>query len=166
MLMIRLSRVGKKKKAEYRLVIQDKKRDPWGKVLEILGTYNPHTKELTVKEDRVAHWRSVGAQMSATVNNLLIDKKIIEGEKVKATKINKKKKKEKGGEAKKEGDKPVEDKKEEVSEEKVEDKKEEKPAEEKVEEKKEEAKEEKKPAEEKTEGEKEEVKEDKKEEEK
>jgi len=143
MLMIRLSRVGKKKKAEYRLVIQDKKRDPWGKVLEILGTYNPHTKELEIKKDRIEYWRSVGAQMSVTVNNLLIEKKIIEGKKIKATKINKqkKKKKEEGSVGKKEGEK-TEEGKEETKEEKVEEKKEE------VKEEKEEEKSEEKPKEE------------------
>lgn len=50
MLMIRLSRTGKKKKPTYRIVIQDKIKDPWGRSLEILGNYNPHTKKLEVKK--------------------------------------------------------------------------------------------------------------------
>ena len=91
MLMIRLSRVGKKKYATYKIVIQEKSKDPWGNALEYLGTYNPHTKELKVKKDRIEYWLSVGAKMSATVNNLLIKNKIIKGEKMKEAKLNKKK---------------------------------------------------------------------------
>ena len=91
MLMIRLSRVGKKKQPTYRIITQDKTRDPWGKALEILGNYNPHTKELTINKERLAYWRSVGAQMSASINNLLIRKEIIRGKKVKTGKVNTKK---------------------------------------------------------------------------
>ncbi len=94
MLVIRLSRIGKKNKPMYRLIISEKARDPYGKALEILGSYNPYTKDLQAKADRIKHWLSVGAGMSPSVNNLLIEKKIIEGEKVKASKKNKKKNKE------------------------------------------------------------------------
>jgi small subunit ribosomal protein S16 len=84
MLMIRLSRVGKKGYPTYRLVISEKQRDPYGKALEILGSYNPHSKDLQAKADRIVHWISMGAQMSDTVNNLLVSKKIIEGKKTKS----------------------------------------------------------------------------------
>lgn len=90
MLAIRLSRVGKKNYATYRLIISEKHRDPYGKALEILGSYNPHTKELKVEAERINHWISKGAQMSPTVNNLLITKEIIKGEKMKASKRGKK----------------------------------------------------------------------------
>ena len=106
--MIRLSRTGKKKYATYRIVIQDKTKDPWGKALELLGNYNPHTKALEVKKDRVEYWLSVGAQMSATINNLLISKGIIEGKKMKAAKLNKKKNIAKKEEAKKAGEEKTE----------------------------------------------------------
>lgn len=82
--MIRLSRVGKKGYPTYRLVISEKPRDPYGKALEILGSYNPHSKELQVTAERIKHWISKGAQMSDTVNNLLVSKKIIEGKKTKS----------------------------------------------------------------------------------
>ncbi|PLX20326.1 30S ribosomal protein S16 [Candidatus Parcubacteria bacterium] len=91
MLTIRLSRIGKKKKPMYRLIISEKARDPYGRALEILGSYNPYTKDLQVKEDRIKYWISQGSGVSATVNNLLIEKKIIEGEKVVASKPGKKK---------------------------------------------------------------------------
>lgn len=91
MLTIRLSRIGKKNKPMYRLVISEKARDPYGRALEILGSYNPYSKDLQVKGDRIKHWISVGAQMSPSVNNLLIEKGIVEGNKAKSHKVNTKK---------------------------------------------------------------------------
>lgn len=92
MLTIRLSRIGKKNKPMYRLTVSEKTKDPYGRALEILGSYNPHNKELKVKVDRIKHWLENGAGISATVNNLLIDKGIIKGEKMKASKSGKGKK--------------------------------------------------------------------------
>lgn len=86
MLVIKLSKVGKKNKKVFRVVISEKGRDTFGKMLEILGSYDPYTKELQVKDERIKHWLSHGAQMTPTINNLLISKGIIEGEKVKASK--------------------------------------------------------------------------------
>lgn len=91
MLTIRLSRTGKRNKPMYRLVISEKARDPQSRALEILGSYNPHTKDLNIKEDRVRHWIEKGSGLSPSVNNLLIDKGVIEGEKVTASKSGKKK---------------------------------------------------------------------------
>lgn len=92
MLSIRLSRVGKKNKPTYRLVIMEKARDPYGHALEILGSYNPHSKELQTKADRINYWLKNGAKMSPTVNNLLIEQGIIKGEKIKASIARKSKK--------------------------------------------------------------------------
>ena len=92
MLTIRLSRIGKRKNPMYRLIISEKARDPYGRALEILGSYNPFTKELQAKNDRINYWLSQGAGLSATLNNLLVEKKIIKGEKIKASIARKKKK--------------------------------------------------------------------------
>ena len=86
MLTIRLSRIGKKKKPMYRLIVSEKARDPYGRALEILGSYDPYTKELQTSKERIEHYLSNGAQMSDTVNNLLVGKEIIKGDKVKASK--------------------------------------------------------------------------------
>jgi len=86
MLAIKLSQTGKTNKKMFRLIISEKSRDPYGDALEILGSYNPHSKELAVKNDRINYWLSKGAQMTSSVNNLLIEKKIIEGKKVVASK--------------------------------------------------------------------------------
>lgn len=92
MLTIRLSRVGKKNMPMYRLVVSEKGRDLYGRSLEIVGSYNPHTKDLQANGDRIKHFISNGASMSATVNNLLLEKKVIEGAKVKASTVKPKKK--------------------------------------------------------------------------
>jgi small subunit ribosomal protein S16 len=135
MLTIRLSRIGKKKQPAYRLVISEKARDTYGRALEILGSYDPFTKELAVKKDRIEYWLSQGSGMSPTVNNLLVEKGIIKGEKVKASRMRKKKK---GGDeekatapeaAKTEGGAPKTEEKPETGQEKPEEKAE-KPAEE------------------------------------
>jgi small subunit ribosomal protein S16 len=81
MLTIRLSRTGKKKQPMYRFVIMDKRKDPWGKSLEILGTRNPRTKETQLDAERVKYWISKGAETSDSVWNILVDQKIVEGKK-------------------------------------------------------------------------------------
>lgn len=100
MLSIRLSRIGKKKKPMYRITVAEKTKDPYGRALEILGSYNPFSKELVVKKDRVEHHLANGAQMTKTVNNLLIEHKIIQGDKVSASKPGKKKEAEENTEEK------------------------------------------------------------------
>jgi small subunit ribosomal protein S16 len=89
MVKIIFSRTGKKKQAYFRLIVIDKLKDPWGRNLENLGNYDPHTKELVIKEDRLKYWLSKGAQPSATIHNLLIEKKIIEGKKQRKSSITK-----------------------------------------------------------------------------
>ncbi len=89
MLAIKLSKTGKTNKKMFRLIISEKGRDPYGEALEILGSYNPHSKELAAKADRINYWLSKGAQMTASVNNLLVEKKIIEGKKAVASKAGK-----------------------------------------------------------------------------
>lgn len=95
MLTIRLSRVGKKNMPMYRLVVSEKGRDLYGRSLEILGSYNPHSKELVAKGDAIKDYISKGASMSATVNNLLLEHKVIEGKKTKASTAAPKKKEKK-----------------------------------------------------------------------
>lgn len=92
MLSIRLSRVGKKKQPSYRLIVLDKRKDPWGDYLENLGFYNPRAKPkvIQLKEERIKYWLGVGAQPSTTAHNLFIDAKIISGPKRKAAAVRKK----------------------------------------------------------------------------
>lgn len=80
MLKIKLARIGKKKAPIYRLIISEVARDTYGRALENLGTYNPKSKELQAKADRINYWISQGAQMTITVNNLLVNHKIVDGQ--------------------------------------------------------------------------------------
>ncbi len=82
MLRIRLSRVGKRNNAQFRITVADGHRAPSGKFIEILGHYNPHTKEKVFKKERIEYWIGKGAQPSATVYNFFIDAGIIKGEKM------------------------------------------------------------------------------------
>ena len=89
MLAIRLSRKGKKKQPLYRIIVNEKAKDPWGNYLENLGFYDPRTKELNLKADRIKYWLSQGAQPSDTLWNMFIDKGLVEGKKRTVTKISK-----------------------------------------------------------------------------
>ena len=76
-------RAGKKNQPFYKIVVTDKKSAPrGGRPLEILGFYNPLSKEKELKGERIKHWLSVGAKASDTVYNMLIEAKIIEGKKI------------------------------------------------------------------------------------
>lgn len=88
MLTIRLARVGTKNRPSYRIIICEKGRDNYGKILENLGTYNSFTKALKLEEEKIKGWIAKGAQLSATLNNLLITKGIIKGEKQKSRRMN------------------------------------------------------------------------------
>ncbi|MFH1456943.1 MAG: 30S ribosomal protein S16 [Patescibacteria group bacterium] len=90
MVSIRLQRIGRKKMPHFRLIAQDKQKDPTDRSLEILGSINPRTKEVVLKEDKIKAWLDKGAQPTATVHNLLIDKGIIKAKKVKTISLSKK----------------------------------------------------------------------------
>ena len=72
MVRLRLRRIGAKKQPSYRVVAADKESPRDGRFLEALGHYNPRTEPatITLKEDRIFHWLSVGAQPSDAVARL------------------------------------------------------------------------------------------------
>jgi small subunit ribosomal protein S16 len=73
MLRIRLSRVGAKRQASYRVVVADVDARRDGRVVERIGFYNPRTEPETyrIDESRALYWLSVGAQPSDAVRRLL-----------------------------------------------------------------------------------------------
>ncbi|HBB03113.1 MAG: 30S ribosomal protein S16, small subunit ribosomal protein S16 [Candidatus Peregrinibacteria bacterium GW2011_GWF2_38_29] len=71
MLTIRLTRIGKSAQPSFKLILQEKTSSPKGKALEIIGSYNPKSKEISFKKDRIEYWISKGAQPSSTVAVLL-----------------------------------------------------------------------------------------------
>jgi small subunit ribosomal protein S16 len=73
-LVIRLTRVGAKKRPQYRVVVADSRYPRDGRYLERLGTYNPmlaKDKRVDLELDRVTHWLSKGAQPSDRVARFL-----------------------------------------------------------------------------------------------
>lgn len=126
MLKIRLQRIGKRGQAYFKVIVTEHTRKPKGKYLELLGSYDPHKNELTVNSEKVKHWLGQGAKMSATVNNLLVGKNVIEGKKVKAWKPKKKKSSETSAEATPAKEALTAETKPETSEQKSEEPKEEK----------------------------------------
>lgn len=83
MLKIRLQRIGRRHDPQFRVVVTEHTSAPKsGNFIEIVGTYNAKSGDLSLKADRIEHWLSVGAQPSDTVRNFLIDQKILSGKKV------------------------------------------------------------------------------------
>lgn len=54
---------------------------PGGRHVEMLGSYDPHSKKAVLKAERINYWVGKGAQISDSVYNLLIKQGIIKGEK-------------------------------------------------------------------------------------
>lgn len=82
-LKIRLARGGAKNRPYYRMVVADSRMPRDGRYIERVGSYNPmleHGDEnrLVLKEDRIKHWLSVGAQGSDRVQRLLAQAGIVE----------------------------------------------------------------------------------------
>ena len=73
MQVIRMRRVGSKKRPFFRIVVTEHHAPRDGAFLEVLGTYNPRTnpETLTLKRDRIDYWVSKGAQPSDTVRTLI-----------------------------------------------------------------------------------------------
>lgn len=72
---IRLSRVGSKNHAYYRVVAATTRSKRDGKNHDILGSFNPKTKKLDLKTEKYDEWVKKGAIVSNAV------KKLIENEK-------------------------------------------------------------------------------------
>ena len=114
MLIIRYQRVGKRNYAQFKIVVAEKSSPVKGKSVEILGSYDPHSKEVVLKKDRINYWLLIGAQCSDSVHNLLVSKGLIK-EKKRKINIKQKPAEEKEGEIKKDDRDKKKEKKEEES---------------------------------------------------
>ncbi len=72
MTVVRLTRMGRKKKPFYRIVVTDSRKRRDGGWIESIGYYNPLTEPETIKfdEERLAYWKSVGAKLSDRVKKI------------------------------------------------------------------------------------------------
>jgi len=70
---IRLTRMGRRNRPFYRVVVADSRSRRDGRFIEQIGTYDPikENNNFSVQEDRVFHWLKVGAQPSDTVKRML-----------------------------------------------------------------------------------------------
>ena len=71
--VIRLKRIGAKKKPHYRIVAADNKSPRDGRFIEELGHYNPTTDpaSIEVNGERAKWWLGKGAKASDTVKSIL-----------------------------------------------------------------------------------------------
>jgi len=77
MLTIRLKRIGRKNLVQYRVIVQDKQFSPKsGKIVENLGSYDPHTKIANVNAESAKKHLANGAQPSPRVQKIFKDQKI------------------------------------------------------------------------------------------
>jgi len=81
MLTIRFNRTGKRNRASFRIALQESAKAPNHRHVEILGSYDPHSKVAVLKKDRILYWIGMGAQASDSVRNLLVKEGVIEGKK-------------------------------------------------------------------------------------
>lgn len=78
MLKLRLTRTGRKKQPSYRLVVIEHTTRRDGRPVEIVGYYNPLTKEAQFKVEKIQHWLKIGVKPTETVFNLLRKASIID----------------------------------------------------------------------------------------
>lgn len=93
MLVIRLSRTGKKNSPSYRLVVADKRWAVKGKYNDIVGFYNPIVKPkvFSANKEKILNYIKQGAQISVTALNLLCDHGILpKNKKIKIVHVKKK----------------------------------------------------------------------------
>lgn len=93
MLSIRLTRVGKRKDARFRIIVQEKAKSPFSSYLEILGQYNPHAESrvTNLNTERIRYWLAQGAKLTATVHNIFVEHNLVTGKKIDLGRLKKKK---------------------------------------------------------------------------
>ena len=69
---IRLTRMGKKKQPFYRVVASDSRSPRDGRMIELIGTYNPlvDPAEVKINEEKALKWLRTGAEPTDTVRDL------------------------------------------------------------------------------------------------
>lgn len=82
MLMIRFQRIGRKNDPAFRIVVLEKSSGPKaGSYVDLVGTYNPKTKAVTLKPEKIREWMGKGAQVSPSLHNLLVKEGVLVGKK-------------------------------------------------------------------------------------
>ncbi|OGD79920.1 30S ribosomal protein S16 [Candidatus Collierbacteria bacterium RIFOXYB1_FULL_49_13] len=73
MLKIKLVRTGRKNLSFYRIVVAEGKSKVSGRVVELLGSYDPHDpkNQLIINKQSYTDWLAKGAQPTLTVKQLV-----------------------------------------------------------------------------------------------
>ena len=71
MVRVRLKRTGTRNALCFRVVVMDQRSARDGKSIEELGFYNPRSKEEKINLERADYWKSVGAEFSETVVDIV-----------------------------------------------------------------------------------------------
>lgn len=75
MVIIRLNRMGSKKRPKYRITVADSRRWRGGRFLEIIGHYNPNPrgqeKKVVIDLEKANAWIKQGAQPTDRVKSLM-----------------------------------------------------------------------------------------------
>lgn len=71
MLKIRLSRYGRKGKPFYRLVVTDARNKAKGAYIDNVGTYDPISSLVTIKEEAILKYLQAGAQPTNVAKSIL-----------------------------------------------------------------------------------------------
>jgi small subunit ribosomal protein S16 len=72
--VIRLKRVGKKKKPSYRIVVAERKNPRDGKTIDSIGIYDPfldNSEKVKLNKEKLDTWVKKGAQISEGTKSIL-----------------------------------------------------------------------------------------------
>jgi small subunit ribosomal protein S16 len=73
-----MQRTGRKGQAQFRMIVQDSRRSPTsGNIVELLGSFDPHTKVANINKDRIVFFLNNGAQPSDRVLRILAHQKVV-----------------------------------------------------------------------------------------
>lgn len=82
MLRIRFQRRGKRNRPFFSIVVIERSAPPQGgRPVDIVGWFDPITKEFDLKKEKVLEWLQKGAQPSERVYNLLVKIGVLRGKK-------------------------------------------------------------------------------------
>lgn len=71
MLRIRLSKIGRKNRPSYRIVVAEKRSHQSGKVVDIIGYFDPYNpKKTTLDNDKFKYWQEKGAEVADSASKI------------------------------------------------------------------------------------------------
>ena len=76
MLEMRFLRTGRRNSAFFRVVLTESSKPPKSGFIKVLGWFNPHTKESSLKKDEILSWIEKGAKPSNRLAKLLMSEGI------------------------------------------------------------------------------------------